>query len=344
MISICTPAHKIIPWWNLRLINICSQKFADWEWIILDNSPDGCVSDYVRRFFTEMQGVKYPECREKIKVFHEPFYGVKLADGRIGKLKNRCVELASCSDNEFFVIFDFDDFMFGDFLYNLDRLSETRPDAEYVSGMCALNLCQDVISGRFFYNDFVYDFFKAAPDMKHIKTLYGYGCGKIPGFDEYSRKYMSGGTNIFNIVDLDCGISIPDTPFKFSFNKILAFSGNLWFSRTFTHPHCFRKGPFSRKLNGFCDTLPGEDCVHIIAPYIFKTAYINAPCYAQTVMTDVSAGIRVSGTTELTFCKNAETEKGAAEYMKNMYAKIGSLMKNAGLNAASELPVFMYTP
>lgn len=344
MISICTPAHKIIPWWNLRLINICSQKFTDWEWIILDNSPDGRVSDYVGRFFTEMQGVKYPGCREKIKVFHEPFYGVKLADGRIGKLKNRCVELTSCSDNDFFVIFDFDDFLFDDFLYNLNALSETYPGAEYVSGICAMDLCQDITSGNFFYNDFVYKFFNLPPDPKHIKTLLKYGCGGIPGFEKYSGKYMSGETKIFNITDSDCGISIPYTPIKFSFGKVLRFSGKLGFSRTFVHPHCFRKGPFMRKLGGFCDTLPGEDCVHILAPYLFKTAYIDAPCYVQTVMTDVSVRIRMSGTTELEFCKNAKTEKNTTAYMKNLYAKIGAVMSDSGIDAASELSAFIYTP
>lgn len=111
MISILTPIHKLIPWWNLRILGVCCQTYQDWEWILLDNSPNGFVKEYIDNFFENLQGIYYKHCRGKIKIYHEPFNDVSLSDGRIGKLKNRCAELSSATDDDIIMFIDYDDFL-----------------------------------------------------------------------------------------------------------------------------------------------------------------------------------------------------------------------------------------
>lgn len=113
MISLITPVHKLLPWWNLRLLGVCQQTYKDWEYIILDNSEEGFAKEYVKRFFDNGMGSDYAaECRDKIKVYHDPMNDDRLlGNGRVGKLKNKCVELTTCGDDDIIVTLDYDDFL-----------------------------------------------------------------------------------------------------------------------------------------------------------------------------------------------------------------------------------------
>ena len=308
MISILTPAHKVIPWWNLRLVNICSLGFKDWEWVILDNSEDGCVSDYVDKFFSEMQGSMFPECRDKIKVFHDPFSGVGIADGRIGKLKNRCVELSSCRDDEFFVVFDFDDFLIDGFLDSVDVISCRFPDVGFVTGMFVGELCQFIDDGSFIVNSFIYDRFYGVYDDNHISDLVSYGCDRMNGFREYTEMYTGRDYSSHELCEFPSYITFPGTDNSFYFTNAIRMTEPPLFCKTYSHPHVFRKGLFLEKMGGFCETLPNEDVINLKVPYMFKTMYINAPCYVQVAVVDRS-GMRVSGTIDVMKADNSEFRK-----------------------------------
>lgn len=298
MISICTAAHKIIPWMNLRIINICNQSFKDWEWVVLDNSEDGCVKKYFDEFFESKQGACYSECREKVKVYHEPFIGVGIKDGRIGKIKNRAIQLSTCKNDEFFVLLDFDDFLVDGFLNTLDEIATQRPDIEYVNGECITELCQNIENGEFFINNYVSDNFLTQPYDDHINKIWEYGCGKMNGFASYIEHYKNSSHERFVVVPVNVKLEFPPIGVVLNLKQANKVNTQFFYLNTYLHPQSFRKGTFFEKLNGFCETLPSEDVVNIRIPYTLKTMYIQKPCYVQVAMVS-NYDIRVSGTSEV---------------------------------------------
>ena len=284
MISICTINNKIIPWLNLRIINICSQSFQDWEWIVVDNSADGCVKKYFDDFFTTMQGVYYPECRAKIKVYHEPFTGVGIGDGRIGKLKNRSVQLATCRSDEFCVILDSDDFLIDGFLNTLDKITKQYQDVEFVTGDGVNELCQNIDDGVFFNDNFVSDKFLTKPYDNHIDDISVYGCNKMDGFAEYCEYYLNSHHKISDKYPIDIVLDFPYTDVRFDLTRANTIHMPFFYLSTYRHPYAFRKRAFFTKLGGFCEYLPNEDIVNIRVPYLLKTVYIKKPCIVQVPM------------------------------------------------------------
>lgn len=295
MISICTAAHKIIPWMNLRIINICNQSFKDWEWVVLDNSEDGCVKKYFDGFFKTGNGIYYPECREKIKVYHEPFTGVEIKDGRIGKIKNRSIQLSTCKYNEFFVLLDFDDFLVDGFLNILDKIAKQRPDIEYVNGESITELCQNIEDGEFFIDNYVSENFLTKPYDKHLNIIRKHGCSEMNGFKEYCDYYEKSEHERFKVVPINVTMKFPPTDMELNLTRANVVNTQFFYLNTYMHPQSFRKGCFFGKLNGFCETLPNEDVVNIRIPYLFKTMYIQKPCYVQVAMIS-NYNVRVSGT------------------------------------------------
>ena len=151
MIKVITPVHKLIPWWNLRILGMCCQTHTDWEWVLLDNSENGFVQEYVDNFFDNLQGKEYPQCRERMRVFHEPFNGVKVSDGRVGKLKNRCVELAKPNDGDIVFTLDYDDFINTRTLELVAEAAE-RTDALLFKGDVVSSTMMYESSGEFRYH------------------------------------------------------------------------------------------------------------------------------------------------------------------------------------------------
>ena len=295
MISICTAAHKVIPFLNLRIINVCSQSFKNWEWVVVDNSKDGCVKKYFDDFFNEMQGVYFPECREKIRVFHEPFDGVEIKDGRVGKVKNLSVKLSTCKNDECFVMLDFDDFLVDGFLNTLNKIANERPDIEYVSGDCVTELCQNIEDGYFVTNDFVSKMYLSKPCNEHLDKLLKYGCQKMKGFSEYCNFYKESSHERFVEVPVGVYMDFPYVSFRLVLRNSNTVNNQFFYLNTYLHPHAYRKGPFFEKIKGFCEDLPTEDIVNLRTPYLLKTMYVKKPCYIQVSMLS-NYTKRISGT------------------------------------------------
>lgn len=294
LISIMTPCHRVIPWFNARLINVCSQSFKDWEWIILDNSKDGCVKKYVDDFFVSMQGVHYPECRDKIKCVHEPFEGISMENGRMGVLRNRCIELSSCGDDGWILTLDSDDFIYDDFLHTIYDVSCKYPFTEAISGMCCNSLMQYTKSGGFAYHSMMYEWVNGI-NAGVIETMKQNGFdGK--GFSEYSECYLSGKMQPSKITVIHSSLSIPYTGLTFEFETAQALNKNGYPMLTgFGHPIVYKKGAFIEKIGGYVDTCYVEDSITQLIPFVFNNiVYVNRPVYVQCAMIDDDTSLRDS--------------------------------------------------
>lgn len=106
MISIITPTHKKGKFWDLTVESIMQQTCLDFEWVVLDNSEDF----YFKKDFENFKKLhpEYNEAYKNVKIFEEK----SIPNKPVAYYKNRCVELTSCSDNDFVLVFDHDDFMF----------------------------------------------------------------------------------------------------------------------------------------------------------------------------------------------------------------------------------------
>lgn len=323
MISIITPAHKIIPWFNLRLDCVCTQDFDDWEWIILDNSEDGCVCRYVNEFFVSMQGTYYPECREKIKCIWEPFTGVSIHDARIGKLKNRCIELTSCKDDDFILLLDFDDFIYPGFLSNIDKVTKQYPDCEIMTGLLQESIGHNA-SGDFF----IHDLAQKWHDSKNVylaKLLYDNGFNSKEYFD-VANDYINAKFDEYTLVEFPNILKFTDCTVSLLCKTITKLSDNGWsFFGSFHHPFVYKKGAFLNKLGGYNTKSSREDWSinHIIMWKLNNPVYINKPCYLQCgVFTDEY--IRDTATGDVCDSRfNEANDKVIIAQMRDLYESIG---------------------
>lgn len=105
MVSIITPTHRKGKYWEITVESVLQQTCTDFEWVVLDNSPD---SYFEKDFNTFMEShPKYETVRKNVKIYKESFpLGTP-----VGRIKNRCVELCSCAYNDWVLVFDHDDIM-----------------------------------------------------------------------------------------------------------------------------------------------------------------------------------------------------------------------------------------
>jgi glycosyltransferase involved in cell wall biosynthesis len=127
MLSIITPTHKERPLLDLTIKSVLSQSYSDFEWVVLDNSMEGYFEDKLNEFL--INNPKYETRRQKVKIIHKVYDEVN-----IGKLKNECVRIASCRDDEFILLLDHDDFLVNDCLLNIYKYSNIYPHAQFISG------------------------------------------------------------------------------------------------------------------------------------------------------------------------------------------------------------------
>jgi hypothetical protein len=282
MISIITPAHKVIPWFNARLINICSQDSDEWEWIILDNSVDGCVKAYVDDFFTKMQGIHYPQCREKIKVYHEPqFADIQLIEGKMGKMCNRLVELTNCGYDGFFMRLDFDDFLFDGCIRMLNEAIRMNPDTEFVTGQIGdcLIMTKD---GNFDYVDFS-DAFSHKPDDL-LEIMYSHNICDASLLKKYEQDLEKNGLHR-RLVPCACSLAIPYTELFFYQSAVQSLIDGWDMFGGVEHPLCIKKSAFLKKFGSYVVDNSKEDLISL--SYITKfdnIVYIDNPCYLRCVV------------------------------------------------------------
>lgn len=285
LISIITPCHRVIPWFNARLINVCSQSFKDWEWIILDNSKDGCVKKYVEDFFVNMQGVHYPECRDKIKCVHEPFEGVSVKDGRMGLLRNRCMELTSCSDDGWILTLDSDDFIYDGFLETIYEVSKYYHYCEAISGMLQMSFIENIETGEFLKTDS--QFWMSCTHSYDISIMRKNGFNGI-GFDDMANEDVDGKQITYKLVEYENRLCIPYTNLVFSHDRITRLDDRGYsFFDSIQHPIVFKKGAFKKKIGGYATVTSAEDCITHIMPHVFdNVVYVDKPCYMLVTLTD----------------------------------------------------------
>lgn len=269
MISIVTAAHRVLPWHNLRLISVCQQNYDDWEWIIFDNSPNGEVSDYVERFFVNMQGTLYPWCKDKIRCYHDPLEGISMENGRVGIAKNMAVKLTSCKMDEFLLFFDSDDFMYPDLLKNAHNAFCANPNSEALFFMLDNCLCQNLYDGDFFKHNYYKDWVNTTKYNKDkLEELKEYGFDKLIGFKEFEEKVltetqrkMDGAT----LIDYKHSLKFPDTTISFDFDDVITMNpAGINFFDTFLETVCFvRKKDFWRvtQRKGFNEYCSRDDNV-----------------------------------------------------------------------------------
>ncbi len=139
MISIITPTHKKPHLLDLTIESVFCQSSSDWEWIVLDNSPEEYFERYLNDFLEKR--VQYYHLRNKVKIFRKTFENIN-----IGHLKNVCVSLTSCSLDEFVLLLDHDDFLHKCCVEEMIVMSNKYPDADYITGdLVKLNYENDTL-------------------------------------------------------------------------------------------------------------------------------------------------------------------------------------------------------
>jgi len=78
IVSIFTPVHKIDRFFELCVDSITGQSYKDWEWIILDTSPEQEVEKFVKNYLDYKKGWQINEDLKKIKFYQLPDAGTNI--------------------------------------------------------------------------------------------------------------------------------------------------------------------------------------------------------------------------------------------------------------------------
>lgn len=134
MISIITPTHKVTPFLDVTIKSVICQEYTDWEWVVLDNSPDFYFGGYLEGFFERHPRFDMETIRKKIKIINRHY-----PEGTpIGRFKNDLVGWTSCKDDEYVMLLDHDDFLDCSALAEINKMDNRYPNAQFISGDCFL--------------------------------------------------------------------------------------------------------------------------------------------------------------------------------------------------------------
>ncbi len=140
MVSIITPTHYKGELWEVTVESVLQQTCKDFEWIVLDNSEDGYFNDSFLKF--KESHPEYEDVYDKVKIYRENKQGQEKRP--VGVYKNMCARLTSCSDDDFILILDHDDFIAKttvEDIINCDKKYKYRLD--YITGF-SLCLIYDI--------------------------------------------------------------------------------------------------------------------------------------------------------------------------------------------------------
>lgn len=104
MISIITPTNKYNDCFEITFLSVMAQTYKDFEWVLLDNSPDGYLRECVDRMKSHFK--QYSDMFNKIRIYRDTLIGQP-----IGYYKNKLVELTRCSENDYILCLDHDDYL-----------------------------------------------------------------------------------------------------------------------------------------------------------------------------------------------------------------------------------------
>lgn len=127
MISIVMPTHVKPPLLVYTLISVLSQKYDDFEFIIVDASQDKYFIDHTEEFFSHAYLLPYQKNFNKVKVVRpEHDYEFPGAMKMFGV--SNCVQ-----DDDFVVFLDHDDFLGNYLLHHMSFVKTQYPSTEMVS-------------------------------------------------------------------------------------------------------------------------------------------------------------------------------------------------------------------
>lgn len=264
MISIITPTHKERPLLDLTIKSVLSQSYSDFEWIVLDNSKEGYFEDKFNEFL--INNPKYENRRQNVKIIHKTYDEVN-----IGKLKNECVRLTSCKDDEYILLLDHDDFLVDDSLLNIYKYSNKYPYAQFISGD-AVPILYDIQNNLFnFYRyhdiskfDDLYKYNGVSGDLKiEIDDFYiDFGFIENYTFRPYLVDFVGKSNNISNIIN----------------------------NHIYSHPRCIKKYILLNPIFQFYEGHSiSEDTVQcFIIGNFLQGVYIPALMYTSILYNDVN--------------------------------------------------------
>ena len=121
--SVFTPTYKTGDRIYRTYEGLSNQTYSDWEWVIVDDSPDDDTWNKIQEIVTQDFRVK----AYKIS---------PISGGIVGLAKNRACHL---SNGDWFVELDHDDYLLPSCLEDLDKASKMYPDAGFMySEVCEL--------------------------------------------------------------------------------------------------------------------------------------------------------------------------------------------------------------
>jgi len=260
MISIITPTHKERPLLDLTIKSVLSQSYSDFEWIVLDNSKEGYFEDKLNEFL--INNPKYEIRRQKVKIIHKTYDEVN-----IGKLKNECVRLTSCKDNEYILLLDHDDFLVDDSLLNIYKYSNKYPYAQFISGD-TVPLYYDIQNNLFNFHRY--------HDTSNLDNIYGNVSGDLKiEIDDFYIDFGYVKNYVFRPYSIDWGAKLNNN------NDIK--------NHIYSHPRCVKKYILLNPIYQFYEEHSiSEDTVQcFILGNFLQGVYIPKLMYTSILYSDV---------------------------------------------------------
>lgn len=269
MISIITPTHKRVPLIEKTVTSVLSQTCSDYEWVVLDNSVDCYFEKYLdEEYFVNHK--EYAGMRDKIRVFRKTY-----PDTNVGRIKNDLVGMTSCSDSEYVLLLDHDDFLTKHTVEKINEITSKYPEADYVTGDQVV-IYYDIESDVFRIHDFsddIDDEEMEAQDLEHVSgdvrldigsDLLDFGYCNNYTFRYYDKLYF--------------GLSY----------EVNARIGESRRSKIKAHPRIVKKSVLKNPLFGFYEGHSlSEDNVQCVMLGIFcKGCYLEEPTVCNIVYSD----------------------------------------------------------
>ncbi len=120
--SVFTPAYKTGERIFRTYESLCNQTFEDWEWVVVDDSPD----DH-QELWESLISISVKDHRVK------PYRLIPNSKGKVGMAKKRACSLSS---GEWLVELDHDDYLTTECLEYIDKASKKFPDAGFIYSDC----------------------------------------------------------------------------------------------------------------------------------------------------------------------------------------------------------------
>ena len=128
MISIIMPTHNRPPMIDMTLLSVLSQDYDDYEFIVVDVSPDKYFEDYVDNLLNVNPIFSmHKEKRNRVKIVHADCNPRLLGAVRTAGVKN------AVQDNDMVVFLDHDDFLGNCLLKYINVALRQYPDTELIS-------------------------------------------------------------------------------------------------------------------------------------------------------------------------------------------------------------------